>query len=118
MAHSLPLRYDYQVSGNRDRLLELARRYVWWSPPDRFVSENRSRIIAQVMEIGTWEDAHALLNEVGRSAFVNVLRDPPPGGLSTRSQAFWHHRLGLGGAPGPKAARRIGPERGVDAVHG
>jgi len=89
------------------RLLELARRYVWWSAPENIVAENMPRLIAQVMELGTWEDAHALLDLVGREAFVGVLRRPPLGVFSPRSWVFWHHRLDLGDAPQLETARRI-----------
>jgi len=78
-----------------EALLDLARRYAWWRVPAEALADRR-RFIAQVMEHGTWEDAHALLADWGRDAFTGVLRDPPPGVLSPRSWRFWHVRLGCG----------------------
>lgn len=79
------------------RLTGLARRYVWWSPPEVALSDRR-RFVAQVMALGTWDDAHWLLRHLGTDAFVEVLRAPPPGVLSPRAWHFWHRRL-LGQAP-------------------
>jgi hypothetical protein len=81
------------------RLAKIARRYAWWSEPKRTLAENMPRLIAQVMEMGTWEDAHDLLDIVGSDAFKNVLHHPPPGVFSPKSWVFWHRRLGLGEAP-------------------
>lgn len=90
--------------------LKLARRYIWWSSPEETMVSNLPRLIAQVMELGTWEDAHALLALVGLRAFVDVLRHPPPGVFSPRSWHFWHYRLGLGPPAGGPPQRRI-PQR-------
>lgn len=89
------------------RLLQIAERYVWWSAPDKTLSENLPRLIAQVMEMGTWEDAHELLALVGREAFIDVLRDPPAGVFSPKSWTFWHVRLDMGQAPELKTGRTI-----------
>ena len=88
-------------------LLELARRYSWWSAPEETVVSNLPRLVAQVMEMGTWDDAHALLDSLGAEPFREVLRQPPPGTLSPKSWAFWHYRLGLGEAPEYPAGRKI-----------
>jgi hypothetical protein len=56
--------------------LRLAAKYVWWTPPDVVVSEGMPRLVANVMEIGTWEDAAALVECVGPDLFREVLRSP------------------------------------------
>jgi hypothetical protein len=86
--------------------LRLAAKYVWWTPPDIVVSEGMSRLVANVMEMGTWEDASALIECVGVDLFIEVLRSPPAGVISDRSLAFWHYRLGRQGAP-PRSRRRF-----------
>ena len=91
-------------------LLEIARRYVWWSDPEQTLAENLPRLMAQVMEMGTWDHAHALLDVVGEEAFRKVLRHPPPGVFSPKSWVFWHRRLGLGEAPPLKTGREIPSE--------
>jgi hypothetical protein len=88
-------------------LLRLAAKYVWGTPPDVVVSSGMRGLVANVMELGTWEDAAELLRLVGRERFLDVSRAPPPGVISDRSLAFWHYRLGGTGAP-PKSRRRFG----------
>lgn len=86
-------------------LLTLAARYVWWVPPQTVVANQLDRLTANVREMGTWEDANALLAELGPARFVSILKSPPPGVISTKSLRFWHYRLGLPGEP-PKASKR------------
>ncbi len=89
------------------RLLELAAKYVWWTPPEITVSENIDKLVANVMELGTWDDAVGLLKTVGADPFLDVLKSPPAGIISNKSLAFWHHRLGQQGTA-PKSHRRFG----------
>jgi hypothetical protein len=91
----------------RRTLERLAERYVWWSPPERTVNENLPRLIAAVMEMGTWKDASEMERLVGPDAIASVLDAPPSGVLSAKSLAFWHARLGRVGDP-PIPARRFG----------
>jgi hypothetical protein len=90
----------------RNRLERLASRYIWWTPPERTVTENLPRLVAAVMEMGTWDDAHELRSIVGDRAIAEVLDAPPAGVLSARSLAFWHARLGRAGDP-PLPAKRF-----------
>lgn len=93
------------MSSNRCELRELAAKYVWWNPPEKVVAEQLDKLTVNVMEMGTWEDANALLDEIGPERFLSVLRAPPAGIISSKSLAFWHYRLGLPGDP-PTASRR------------
>ncbi|HEY3776818.1 MAG TPA: hypothetical protein VGL35_02040 [Rhizomicrobium sp.] len=95
-------------------LLRIARRYIWWSAPEETVSKNLPRLVAQVMELGTWEDSHELLGLLGREAFVDVLRHPPPGVFSPKSWSFWHYRLGLGAPPEYPRGRIIPQNTGAE----
>lgn len=90
----------------RQDLLTLAATYQWSTPAERVVAEDMPGLIARVMELGTWDDAHALLAETGPEAFLAVLDHPPAGVLSNKSLAFWHCRLGRSGPP-PTARRRF-----------
>jgi hypothetical protein len=90
----------------RQDLLSLAAKYVWWTPPEKVLAEETPRLVASVMELGTWEDAAQLLEIVGPEIFLEVLASPPAGTISDRSLAFWHYRLGRPGAP-PKSRRRF-----------
>ena len=49
------------------RLLELARSYVWWLAPEEAMEYPR-RVIARIMDIGTFEDIHELESIVGEDA--------------------------------------------------
>ena len=87
-------------------ILRLATKYVWWTAPEAVVLDGMPRLIASVMELGTWDDANDLIEIVGTDMFLAVLKSPPPGVLSDRSLAFWHCRLGGEGLP-PVARRRF-----------
>jgi len=93
-------------TAGRSQLLQLAARYVWWTPPDIVVSDGMSDLVANVMELGTWEDACALVDCVGADVFREILKAPPSGAISDKSLAFWHYRLG-GLGPPPKSPPRF-----------
>jgi len=95
------------ASSDRSELLRLARKYVWWTPPERVVDEELDRLVVSVMELGTWEDAARLVDCAGTGPLLSVLESPPAGIISDRSLAFWHRRLGRDGPP-PRARRRFG----------
>jgi hypothetical protein len=90
---------------HRGRLERLAARYVWWTPPARTVDENMPRLVAAVMEMGTWEDANEMEDLVGPDVISSVLDAPPPGVLSMKSLTYWHARLDRHGDPAPHRSR-------------
>jgi hypothetical protein len=75
-------------------LTYFARKYIWWQPSEAAITSPH-RVIAQVMNIGTFEDARALLRQVGKAAFTIALRDARPGEFSERSWHYWHLVLGV-----------------------
>ncbi len=90
-------------------LTYFARKYIWWQTPEG-TNTSPHRIISQVMNLGTFEDAQSLLNEVGESEFKKALRDALPGEFSERSWHYWHLVLGvtpLNAIP-PLPVRRLG----------
>ena len=86
-------------------LLRLAAKYLWWTAPNTIASEGVERLVANVMEMGTWDDAACLLEVVGTEVFLHVLNAPPPGVISDKSLAFWHYRLGGNGRPSRSRSR-------------
>jgi hypothetical protein len=75
-----------------DIISELGRRYLWWAPLDgRAHSEDR--IIAQTMELGTYDDILLLERTVGRVRLADVMLHAEPGWISKRSWEFWRGRL-------------------------
>ena len=75
-------------------LTQLARKYIWWQPPEVSSSEPR-RVIAQIMNLGTFEDVQALRRLVAPEELARALREALPGEFSERSWHYWHLVLGI-----------------------
>ena len=90
-----------------ERAPAMARKYVWWQPPDRTLTDRRL-LLAQIMTLGTADDVRWLLSRVSTSELREVLRDPPIGIFNPRSWNFWHLWLRLKPVP-PLPARRPPP---------
>ena len=75
-------------------LLPLARKYIWWIPPE-YAVQDRRRLIAQIMNIGTYADVEALRAELGDDALKHALQTARAGEFSERSWYYWHLTLGL-----------------------
>lgn len=86
-------------------LTRWAARYIWWkSVPDAM--RYPDRIIAQVMNIGAYEDVQTLVERFGAEALRDVVRHAEAGQFNARSWAYWHYRLGL---ISPDAQARVPP---------
>jgi hypothetical protein len=73
-------------------IAELGRKYIWWDPVgDDPHSEDR--IVAQAMDLGTFNDIIALEEHIGKSRLVEVMLQAEPGWFSDRSWEFWRGRL-------------------------
>jgi hypothetical protein len=79
----------------RDELLaRLAPRYVWWElegPP----AEQRLRTLAQIMDLGTYDDIRAVEAAFEPAELIEVMALAQPGWFSPRSWEFWRGRLAL-----------------------
>lgn len=75
-------------------LLHLASRYIWWKPPEEAV-RFPARVMAQVMEIGNYEDVLHLIQTAGLTALKNVIQTAEAGWFSVESWHFWNYRLDL-----------------------
>ena len=53
------------------------------------------RVVAQVMDIGDFDDARALAEAVGDEYLRHVITHAEAGMFSRRSWVYWHYRLGL-----------------------
>jgi hypothetical protein len=70
----------------------LGRKYLWWKPVDgNPFSEDR--IIAQTMNLGTYDDILLLEETVGQPRLVEIMSRAEPGWLSDHSWEFWRGRL-------------------------
>lgn len=104
--HTLPLE---QLDGaQRELLRRLAAKYNWWKPPEEALRLPQC-VMAQVMNIGDYDDAQAMAQALGDDVLREVLRGAEVGVFDARSWTYWHYRLHLA-APGqvpPLPMRRL-----------
>lgn len=95
------------------RLIDrLGRRYLWWRPVDGS-SFSEDRIVAQIMNLGTYDDLLRLEAALGQAHLVGVMLRAEPGWFGDRSWEFWRGRLSFAtGAALPETA----PRRAFDAA--
>ena len=91
---------------------EFGRKYLWWRPVDG-QPFSQDRIVAQVMNLGTYDDILQLEEALAQSHLVDVMLNAEPGWFSDRSWEFWRGRLSYAtGAMLPEKA----PRRAFDAT--
>lgn len=79
---------------SRETIAEFGRKYLWWEPVgDQAHSDDR--IIAQAMNLGTYDDILLLEQTVGRPRLVEIMLRAEPGWINDRSWEFWRGRLSL-----------------------
>lgn len=67
-----------------DHLLPLARKYLWWMPAEEAVTMP-DRVIAQVMDLGDYDDMLLMTSLVGEAALCRVLTQAEVGQFSPKS---------------------------------
>jgi hypothetical protein len=75
-------------------LAEFGRKYLWWEPADG-LAHSEERVIAQVMNLATYDDILLLERAVGHARLVEVMLGAAPGWISDRSWEFWRGRLSV-----------------------
>jgi hypothetical protein len=92
---------------SRETIAEFGRKYLWWEPVGR-QPHSDDRIIAQTMNLGTYDDILLLEQTVGKFGLVGIMLRAEPGWISDRSWEFWRGRLSFatGAAIPDKAPRR------------
>ena len=98
------------------RTLALARRLVWFEPPEQALSD-ATRFLAYAFAYARAYEMDALREWVDDTQLRTALRDAPPGIIDPRSWAYWHLMLDL--APGPQPQRvlpQVVDQRDVKAV--
>ncbi|WP_426411247.1 hypothetical protein [Bradyrhizobium ganzhouense] len=91
---------------------ELGRKYFWWRPVDGSPF-SKGRVIAQIMNLGTYDDILQLEAVLGEAYLVDVMLHAEPGWFSDRSWEFWRGRLSY--ATGVVLAEKA-PRRAFDAA--
>jgi len=90
----------------RDALHALARRIVWFEPPEKALAD-RHRFLAYLMTYGTAEDVEEARRHFTEDDFRNALENAPPGIFDARSWAYWNVMAGRD--PPPPMPRRVIP---------
>lgn len=68
---------------------ELASRYVWWENAT-WAYQHPEIFLANVMNLGTWDDICLLRQCVGDDILEQIITDPPAGLFSPRSWNYWN----------------------------
>jgi len=98
------------LSEATDTLLKaLAKKYIWWKSPDEAARDTR-RVVAQIMNVGDFDDVRIALLTLGKEPFREALTHAEPGWFSPKSWAYWHYRFGItafDNAPPPLPKRTL-----------
>ena len=79
---------------SRSLLTKLASRYVWWKSPEEALAMP-ARVVAQTMNIGSYEDIQQLALEADDDYLREIVSCAEIGQFNERSWSYWHYRLGL-----------------------
>jgi hypothetical protein len=89
-----------------DIIAGFGRKYLWWQPVDG-QPHSEDRIVAQTMNLGTYDDIILMEQTVGRARLVEIMLRAEPGWINDRSWEFWRGRLSFAtGAVIPHEAPR------------
>ena len=103
---------QHASDATKDLIAELGRRYLWWEPVGN-QPHSEERVIAQAMDLGTFDDIRRMERTIGCDRLGEVMLRSEPGWLSDRSWEFWRGRLSLAlGRELPEEA----PRRMLDAA--
>jgi hypothetical protein len=97
---------DMSVQRPPTELLELARRIVWFEPPEDALADS-VRFLAYLMTYGTAEDIAVARRHFTHDDFREAVEKAPPGILDARSWAYWNLMVGRDPAS-PMPRRRLG----------
>lgn len=92
------LKHDMQTSlrwmQGQSFLKTMAKRYIWWKSPQEALADP-DRILAQVMNIGDFDDALEMTELFEEERLRQILRNAEAGWFNERSWSYWHYRLGM-----------------------
>lgn len=80
------------------KLEELAKRYVWWELP-AWAYTHPEIFLANIMNLGTWEDVRAMRNILGDKILIKVLKNAVPGTFTPRSWYYWNIKFDIDPVP-------------------
>jgi len=79
---------------NPQFLRKMAKKYIWWKTPDGAIV-SPAHVVAQVMNIGDFDDVQMLASHMGESYLREILQKAEAGQFNERPWSYWHYRLGL-----------------------
>jgi hypothetical protein len=90
-------------------LRDLAAKYIWWKSTEEAM-RFPGRIVAQGMNIGSFEDIQRIFSVFGKEYLSELLKNAEIGQFDARSWHYWHYKLGLAelGTVPPMPVRRLG----------
>lgn len=76
------------------QLDQLAKRYIWWNSLD-WAYAHPTIFLANIMDIGNWDDIQMLRKMVGDTLLKQVLLNASAGYFHQRSWDYWHVKFGI-----------------------
>ena len=76
----------------KNLIAELGRKYLWWRPVGNKPPSDE-RVIAQAMNLSTFEDVRRMEETLGPDRLAAIMLQAEPGWFSGRSWEFWRGRL-------------------------
>lgn len=70
-----------------------AAEYIWWKTPGEAI-EFPELVLAQIMDLCTWEDFVVLEEIFSKEELLNILNNAKAGQFRPQSWNFWYTRLG------------------------
>jgi hypothetical protein len=69
-----------------------AQRYIWWETTQCAMAYPQ-KILAQIMNIGVWDDICKMVGLFSQKDLLEVLNTADIGQFNERSWHFWHNRF-------------------------
>jgi hypothetical protein len=85
-------RNEYDKPSRFEYLFEMAKKYIWWKTPEEALI-NTQGVLAQIMNIGTWNDSCTLVQLFSEKELKEVIENAEAGQFRPRSWHFWCYRL-------------------------
>ena len=73
-------------------LSNMSKKYIWWKTPEEALVYPQS-VLAQIMNIGVWDDLCLLVCEYSKEELIEVLKNAEIGQFNPRSWHFWCYKL-------------------------
>jgi hypothetical protein len=85
---------SFEKSLPTELVSELENKFFWWEPVGS-QPRSRARVLAQAMNLASFEDVRRLERALGSYQLAEAMLGAEPGWISDRSWEFWRGRLVL-----------------------